>query len=693
MLKSEKNIFWGIIIVFVITRIVIILFFISTIFAWDDGYVGFISTELLSGNLKLPLFDYIRESRNLSIVIPAFFLMPFLFIFGNNIIAIKLFALCVATLNLCIWYFVLRNVSLRTAFLFSLLYICTPTMLTNIMLIAWTPYSIISLCMGASLLLFIKILNSEHQKLFHAALLGFVCGVGSWIYYVLPLLLPFMFFFWGVKDKLFFLKKQFMVFIILFVIGISPWLFYNIDNNFSSLLFLGKDSLNLDFEAFLYKFKRIFTLFMPNFFFYRGTPMVVGYAYYILFILSFVAVTTDIIKNFKIIKFSTPAYTIKFIVAAFLFIYVLMFCVIPLQAMDIRARYIALVWPFLLSVIALGLTYISPFLQKIFLVILIICYTFTYSYRMPYQNFMEGLSEKGDSYYFKLGKHLVRDRDYNAFRFSEVLEKFPLEKQENILRYYVIHKINKLNRSGLPEFRFLVKKYNKKFDIFCDVFNLVNFDQLGFKKSLNRAINICGKAHNEDWKGIWLRTINVFEIVSAIESLNDNHDKETMYFFLGKLLSKHSFNNIYEFYKEIPRLFRYRYIQGYVYSELFSMPEDFFFQPEHIDNFDSIEIQIQEILSFIPHNDEECIRDVYVAYISSSYVLVTLVNHDDYETIPMNKKIFANYLKEIKDKEIVFDIRFRIKEILKKEKGFFSKMASDVIILENEFLSKSFKKE
>jgi len=184
MLKSERNIFLGIIAVFVVTRMAIILFFIDTAYHYEETYVGFISTELLSGDLKIPLFEYSMKPRFLSNVLVAILTMPFIFIFGNNLIALKLFALFTATINLGIWYLLLRNISQRTALFFSLIYIFTPTIFTNIILINWPPYALTSLLIGVSLLLLIKILDSEYENYPCAALFGLVCGVGSWIFYV-----------------------------------------------------------------------------------------------------------------------------------------------------------------------------------------------------------------------------------------------------------------------------------------------------------------------------------------------------------------------------------------------------------------------------------------------------------------------------------------------------------------------------
>jgi len=693
MLKSEKNIFWGIIAAFIVTRMVIILFFIDTIYNPKETYVGFISTELLSGDLKIPLYDYIMMPKHFSNILVAILMMPFIFIFGNNLIAVKLFALFIATINLGVWYLLLRNISQRTAVFFSIIYIFTPTMATNVMLISWPPYALTSLFMGISLLLLVKMLNSKQENYPRAALLGVVCGVGGWIYYLHLLFLSFVFLSWGMKDKLFFLKKQFAVFAFFFLIGIAPWLLYNIHDNFSATIFFREETFgNLHFLNFLDKAKKIITIFMPNFFFYRGTHLSTGFIYYFLFILSYIAVIVNLIKNLNVHNLSTPKYAIKFAVAFFLFTYLIILSNITFIK-SIRASYMAFLCPFILSIIALGLTYVRPIFQKGFLVMIIFCHIFTYSYRMPYAKFLQGLSYKADSGYDKLGTWDYFLENYDHHRFYNMLEKFPHERKQNILIGYLVHiySVKGFNFDGID---FLMSKYGHQYDVFCDVMIIQERYKFGisFTENIQDGINLCGKARYTNWEKMELRTDEVFEVVSAIESLNDNDQKEIMYFYLGKVASYHKRKDFYEFYKEIPHSYRYRYIQGHAFEEITRVSgKGFFFRPEHINNFGVIENRIQEILLSVPDNDEKCIKDVYAAYIPLSYVVFALVTHEYYLMKSLNKKTVVSYLKKIKNKETIAYIQFRLKELLEKENGFFSKILGGMVIMENGYLSKAIK--
>jgi len=152
---------------------------------------------------------------------------------------------------------------------------------------------------------------------------------------------------------------------------------------------------------------------MPNFFFYRGTHLSTSYVYYFLFILSYIAVIVDLVKNFEMKKLSTPAYAIKFAIVVYPFIYLSIISSAVYNDRDIKAAYIAFMCPFILSIIALGLTYVRPIFQKGFLVMLIFCHLFTYSYRMPYAKFLQGLSYKADSGYGILGDSVISVKNYD----------------------------------------------------------------------------------------------------------------------------------------------------------------------------------------------------------------------------------------------------------------------------------------
>jgi len=551
--------------------------------------------------------------------------------------------------------------------------------------------------MGVSLLLLVKILNSEHEKYPCAALLGLVCGVGGWIFYVHLLLLPFILLFWGMKDRLFFLKKQFAVFIVFFLIGMAPWLLYNIHSNFSATIFSGVSGNgqqmfgNLHFLNFQNKIGEIFTVFMPNFFLYRGTHLSTTYVYYFLFVLSYIAVIVDLIKNFKMKKLSTPAYAVKFAIAAYIFTYLIMLSNVTSHTV-IRASYIAFLCPFILSIIALGLTYVRPIYQKGFLVAIIFCHLFTYSYRMPYAKFLQGLSYKADSGYNKLGtwKDFLKNYDYH--RFYNMLEKFPQERKQEILVGYLenIIFIKGLDFDGIY---FLLEKYGHQFDVFCDVLIMQEAHDIdtSFIENIQGGVNLCGKARHANWEKIELRTERVSEIVSVIDSLNDSDQMEIMYYYLGKLLYNYGHRDFYEFYKGIPRAYRYRYVQGHAYEKITRIRHEFFFQTENIENVGVIEGIIHDILLSVPDDDEECIRDVYAAYIPLSYVEFALITKDDYLMKSLNKNTVVSYLKKLKNKETVSYIQFRLNELLKKENGFFSKLPMNTNIMENRFLSRSLK--
>jgi len=255
-----------------------------------------------------------------------------------------------------------------------------------------------------------------------------------------------------------------------------------------------------------------------------------------------------------------------------------------------------------------------------------------------------------------------------------MLEKFPYERKQNILMWYLLELYN-MKGMHFDGIYFLMGKYGHQFDVFCGVLIMQEPDVLNsnFIDNIQDGVNLCGKVRYGNLGKMELRSESVSEIVSAIESLSDSDKKEVMYFYLGKVVHHYKQKDFYKFYKGIPHPYRYRYVQGRSFTEFEKVNPNYFFRPEHINNFGSIENRIHEILLSVPDDDEECIRDVYAAYIAVSYWMYTVVTQDDYSVIPLNKKIFQNYIASIEDKKMMHYINIRLKEMLKMENGFSAK--------------------
>jgi hypothetical protein len=653
ILKKDKFLLISIIL-FIFTRAVIILFFIDTVYTFDS-YIGFISKELL--NPKIPLFDYSLTHREIFQIVFAILYLPFAFVFGNNYISIKLFALCLSTINLIIWYYLLKNISQKAARIFLLLYIFSPTIFTNITLVAWPAQFYVSLFIGASILLFINIINSSKENNFFITLLGFTSGLGSWFYYVYLLILPFLFFIWFIKDKLFFWKKSFIFFIFSFCLGIFPWFFYNINQRFFSLNIGEYKVYQLDFKNVISNMERIFALFFPNIFLYRGLPVEIGYLYYLLFLVCFVIILLNWIRRLHLVGLTSTSNIIKFLIVNFTIFYLALLCStrIPLEA-----RYVFCLFPFIFSIVSLVLIHLSLIFKKIILIIIIIFHLFTYIERLPYTKFMQGRLYKGERNYNDFGE-LLSEKGYSGYKISLLLKSFSQEIQKRILLGYQKYALYR----DFDETTFLIKKCKDIRKILCEAFARSSIcedcEDGGFKKYFEKAINICGKVYLSDWKDIKLQSQNAHEIIEKINSLPCDECKKIAYNYLGGLTFQFK-KDLYSFYKDIPPSYKYLFAEGFAYEEINSLDENMFFLPQQKNGFETIANLIQRRISSLTKSDKSYVNDIYAAYISVSYLFYCLELEDDYMVQPLNIYFIKNFLSKIKDRKAILYICLCIKK-------------------------------
>jgi hypothetical protein len=142
--------------------------------------------------------------------------------------------------------------------------------------------------------------ESHHQvdiyagKNIYFAAFGIVSGLGVFFHYFYAVTLVACFLFWFIFDKLFFTRKSFLIFLIFFVTGLTPWLYYNLTHDFASLKIIhaahflhGTFILN-PHRITLDNFKNLLTYNLPNSFSPDGSiGNMVSYAYYAVFVISY----------------------------------------------------------------------------------------------------------------------------------------------------------------------------------------------------------------------------------------------------------------------------------------------------------------------------------------------------------------------------------------------------------------------
>jgi hypothetical protein len=108
-------------------------------------------------------------------------------------------------------------------------------------------------------------------------LLGLVSGVGIYFCYTFMITLAVCLIFWFLFDKHFLLKKGFFTFVIFFILGLSPLLFYNLQFNFSGLEIHGKPVFrHFSFLNFPQRASSFLFSYLPNGFYSMDTDKLWG---------------------------------------------------------------------------------------------------------------------------------------------------------------------------------------------------------------------------------------------------------------------------------------------------------------------------------------------------------------------------------------------------------------------------------
>lgn len=282
------------IILFSILLVQRLLFIFSNFenFSWiEESYNGGIAIEVLNG-LKMPLFFYQHQPYAPGAMIMGVAAVPFYWLFGESYIALKLLALLTTLLLFTFWYFLVKRISgEKVALFFSLLFIVAPPNSIKASLYALGNHYESALFTVTALYLLIAGLfekeKDEEVSLPHIALAGLICGFAS--YFVLTFLMTvcLILIFWVIRDRLFFIKKPFIIFSGMFIAGFFPWI-YNFYRYSEKILDFHGTPIYLVAkpESYLSKAVRFFSTGIPISFGFEGIKgkNINAYAYYFILI-------------------------------------------------------------------------------------------------------------------------------------------------------------------------------------------------------------------------------------------------------------------------------------------------------------------------------------------------------------------------------------------------------------------------
>ena len=383
-------------IIYILFRLTI-LFTSPYIFNSEETRMGLIAKEIMGGS-KIPIFEYqyLFVPHQGGLIINSLFIIPLFYIFGEHAISIKLLWLLTSLGALIILYcFLNKFFSRKVAILASLLFILSPQLFTIHTLTDVAVYNGAVFFTVLIMYLFYNTFFNNKPKFRNLALFSLICGFA--LYFELSSLVMIFtcLLFWFIFDKKFFLKKWFFIFILFFLIGFSPSLYYNFTHGFDGYLTLSPGNLFQGTNLIISPSSKLFNLLtqdLPNSFnqvlnfkeniYFRYTPplTLLNYSYYLIFILSFIYLIylnrKNILKsitgliphnkfNIKPNKFKKEIFILAYPII-FAIIYSISIYYTGPNGWHTGYRYMLPVYPFIFIIIALSIVNLLKNKNKIF---------------------------------------------------------------------------------------------------------------------------------------------------------------------------------------------------------------------------------------------------------------------------------------------------------------------------------------
>ena len=383
LIKNRHLLF--ILALFFATRFIICIFFIDSAWVGTDSQIGMLTKEIVEG-LRMPWLDYITERASPGRPLYGFLFIPFQGLMAGSILSVKVFSIVWNMIILLLWYRLLRKYfGERVAFYFGLFFIFAPSILVNENLCLWHSHLAQSgILLVIALMLFYKIFYEGSSKSLYYCLLGLIGGIGLWFDPVFLFSLPVILLFLCIKDRCFLRTRGFLLFILFLLVGILPWLFYFTTYHLSGF-YVDKipGFFNLQSMAALpQKINIFFGDFFPYLFYFNGSQEGIRWIYYGIFLAVFISLLLVNIRALKRLFFkedkgyhgiglrSLPPET-------FLLFYVLLFFIIHVLMVEcITVRFFTSIYPFILAIVAIGVSRAGKFRLPFFFLLIIFLITF-----------------------------------------------------------------------------------------------------------------------------------------------------------------------------------------------------------------------------------------------------------------------------------------------------------------------------
>jgi 4-amino-4-deoxy-L-arabinose transferase-like glycosyltransferase len=215
-------------------------------------YRGWMAKEILEGAGLWHTFNFPYLPIEGGSVVISYINALFFLICGDSFFTLKLVSILISALTLCVFYwFLKRFFNIYAAVIFCLLFIFSPQEYLMASLFTIGFHAEASLLTLVIIFCFFEIFFRKNNRQFYIeghfnrktaalfALLGAFSGFAVYFDYICLVALLTMFALWLWQDIKLFSNKYFLIFSGGFLLGLSPWLVYNLTHGFSGLFIQG----------------------------------------------------------------------------------------------------------------------------------------------------------------------------------------------------------------------------------------------------------------------------------------------------------------------------------------------------------------------------------------------------------------------------------------------------------------------
>ncbi|HPQ68932.1 MAG TPA: glycosyltransferase family 39 protein [bacterium] len=240
----------------------------------------------------LPLWDYQPGDYEGGTFLYGLLAVPFMKIFGETRLALKMLALLTVLLTACAAVaYARRCAGWPGAAAVAALFVLPAPYLVQIGLIPWGNYAENAMLTMLAFFVTAKILTAERTRAWALLLWGALCGLGVYVHYGFLVTVAYLLFLWLLTRPHLLFSARGAWWLGGFVAGFGPWLAYNATHHWRGLMRFGQGmAASLDFEERLAlsvrNFFHLWTIDVPaglHFsFFSPGFVLPLSYAYYLL---------------------------------------------------------------------------------------------------------------------------------------------------------------------------------------------------------------------------------------------------------------------------------------------------------------------------------------------------------------------------------------------------------------------------